>query len=237
MDLTLFFGGSIRAVRILLVEDDALLADAVTRAFEQNAHAVDVARSGEAADRALSSETYDLVLLDIALPKMNGLEVLRRLRGRRSTVPVILITVRDSLEDRVDGLDCGADDYITKPFHLSELEARVRAVVRRTQSGSSTDIEHGRLKLDIGGRRLYSDGEPVDLSVREFAVAELLLTRAGKVVTKQQILDKLYGWEDASSSNAVEVFVYRLRKKLEPSGVNIRTIRGMGYLIEKPRAD
>jgi two-component system, OmpR family, response regulator len=224
-------------VRILLVEDDPLLADAVARAFEQNAHAVDIARTGEAADQALVTTTYDLVLLDIALPKMNGLDVLRRLKARRSAVPVILITVRDSLEDRVDGLDLGADDYITKPFHLSELEARVRAVIRRTQAGANSDIVHGRLRLDTTGRRLFADNEPLELSMREFAVAELLLTRAGKVVTKQQILEKLYGWEEASSSNAVEVFIYRLRKKLEPAGVNIRTIRGMGYLIEKVRAD
>jgi two-component system OmpR family response regulator len=223
-------------MRILLVEDDTLLADAVTRAFVQNAHAVDVVRSGEDADHALVTATYDLVLLDIALPKMDGLEVLRRLRARRSTVPVILITVRDSLEDRIDGLDCGADDYITKPFHLSELEARVRAVVRRSHAGASSDVVHGRLRLDVAGRRLFSDGEPLDLSVREFAVAELLLTRAGKVVTKQQILDQLYGWDEASSSNPAEVVIYRLRKKLEPSGVTIRTIRGMGYLIERPRA-
>ena len=223
-------------MRILLVEDDPLLADAVVRAFQQNAHAVDLVISGEAADEALVANAYDLVLLDIALPRMNGLEVLRRLRARRSTVPVILITVRDSLEDRVDGLDCGADDYITKPFHLSELEARVRAVVRRTHAGAGPDVIHGRLRLDIAGRRLFADDEPVDLSAREFAVAELLLTRAGKVVTKQQIVEKLYGWEEASSSNVVEAFVYRLRKKLEPSGVDIRTIRGMGYLIEKVRA-
>jgi two-component system OmpR family response regulator len=222
-------------LRILLVEDDTLIADAVARAFGQAAHAVDVARDGEAADQALAAEAYDLVLLDIALPKIDGLDVLRRLRARRLTVPVILITVRDSLEDRIDGLDCGADDYITKPFHLSELEARARAVVRRTHSGSNSDLVHGRLRLDIAGRRLFADEEPIDLSVREFAVAELLLTRTGKVVTKQQILDKLYGWEEGSSSNAVEVFIYRLRKKLEPFGIDIRTIRGMGYLIEKAR--
>jgi two-component system OmpR family response regulator len=223
-------------MRILLVEDDAMLADAVSRAFTQSAHAVDVVNSGEAADEALVSSTYDLVLLDIALPGMDGLEVLKRLRARRTSVPVILLTVRDSLEDRVVGLDYGADDYVTKPFHLSELEARVRAVVRRTHAGSTSDLVHGRLRLDIAGRRLYSDDEPLDLSVREFAVVELLLLRAGKVVTKQQIVDKLYGWEEVSSSNTVEVFVYRLRRKLEASGVTIRTIRGMGYLIEKARA-
>ena len=224
-------------MRILLVEDDSLLADAVARAFTQNAHAVDIVRSGEAADRALAATEYDLVLLDIALPKMDGMEVLRRLRGRRSAVPVILITVRDRLEDRIEGLDCGADDYITKPFQLSELEARVRAVMRRTQGNFGSDVVHGRLRLDIAGRRLFADDEPIDVSAREFAIAELLLTRVGKVVTKQQIFDKLYGWEEATTSNAVEVFVYRLRKKLEPAGVNIRTIRGMGYLIEKVRAD
>lgn len=223
-------------MRILLVEDDALLADAVSRAFLQAAHAVDVVASGEAADDALVASAYDLVLLDIALPGIDGLEVLKRLRARRSHVPVILLTVRDGLEDRIAGLDHGADDYITKPFHLSELEARVRAVVRRTHSGSTSDLVHGRLRLDIAGRRLYCGDEPIDLSVREFAVVELLLLRAGKVVTKQQIVDKLYGWEDVSSSNAVEVFVYRLRKKLEATGVMIRTIRGMGYLIEKVRA-
>ena len=222
-------------MRILLVEDDALLADAVSRAFTQAAHAVDVASSGEAADDALVASSYDLVLLDIALPGLDGLEVLKRLRARRSDVPVILLTVRDSLEDRIVGLDSGADDYITKPFHLAELEARARAVVRRNHAGSTSDLVHGALRLDIAGRRLYCADEPLDLSVREFSVVELLLLRAGKVVTKQQIVDKLYGWEDVSSSNAVEVFVYRLRKKLEPSGVSIRTIRGMGYLIEKVR--
>ena len=211
-----------------------MLADAIARAFTQAAHAVDLVRSGEDADRALIAAEYDLVLLDIALPQIDGLEVLKRLRGRRSNVPVLVMTVRDALEDRVAGLDLGADDYITKPFHLSELEARVRALIRRAHSGASSDVVHGRLRLDMAGRRLYCDDQPMDLSARELAVVELLLLRAGKVVTKQQIIDSLYGWEEVSSSNAVEVFIYRLRKKLEASGVDIRTIRGMGYLIEKP---
>jgi len=223
-------------VRILLVEDDAMLADAVARAFTQSAHAVDVVNSGEDADRALIAAEYDLVLLDIGLPQIDGREVLRRLRARRSTVPVLIMTVHDALEDRIAGLDLGADDYISKPFHLSELEARVRALIRRVHAGASSDITHGRLRLDMAGRRLFCDDAPIDLSVRELAVVELLLLRAGKVVTKQQIIDNLYGWEEVSSSNAVEVFIYRLRKKLELSGVDIRTIRGMGYLIEKPNA-
>ncbi len=222
-------------MRILLVEDDAMLADAVARALTQSAHAVDVVNTGPDADRALLAAEYDVVVLDIGLPQLDGLEVLKRLRARRSTVPVLVMTVRDTLEERIAGLDLGADDYITKPFHLSEFEARVRALIRRAHS-AGPDLVHGLLRLDTAGRRLFCDGQPMDLSARELAVLELLLLRAGKVVTKQQMIDNLYGWEEVSSSNAVEVFIYRLRKKLESSGVDIRTIRGMGYLIEKPNA-
>jgi two-component system OmpR family response regulator len=161
---------------------------------------------------------------------------LKRLRQRRSRVPVLILTVRDSVEDRVAGLDLGADDYLTKPFELSELEARVRALIRRSNANASAEIVHGAMSLDTVGRRLFCDGRPIDLSVRELAVLELLMMRAGRVVTKQQIADRLYGWEDTANSNAVEVFVYRLRRKLEAAGaaVDIRTARGMGYLIEKP---
>jgi two-component system OmpR family response regulator len=221
-------------MRILLVEDDAMLADAIARAFTQSAHAVDVASNGEDADRAILTTDYDVVLLDIGLPGIDGLEVLKRLRMRRSKVPVLVMTARDTVEDRVGGLDLGADDYITKPFHLSELEARVRALIRRAHLAGSPDLAHGRIRLDTSGRRVFCDGDPLDVSAREFAVLELLLLRAGKVVTKQQILESLYGWEDVSASNTAEVFIYRLRKKLETCGVDIRTVRGMGYLIEKP---
>jgi two-component system OmpR family response regulator len=220
-------------LRILLVEDDEMLADAIARAMTQSAHVVDVAREGERADHALATNDYDLVILDIALPRLDGLEVLKRLRARRSSAPVLVLTVRDSLEDRVAGLDLGADDYLTKPFHLSELEARVRALIRRANAGVNVEIIHGRLRLDTVGRRLYCDGQPVELSMRELAVIELLLLREGKVVTKQKITDHLYGWDEASSSNTIEVFVYRLRKKLEASGLDIRTVRGMGYMVEK----
>jgi len=213
-----------------------MLAEAIVRALTQSAHAVDNARNGEEADRALAATDYDLVLLDLGLPQMSGFEILKRLRQRRSTVPVLILTVRDSLEDRIAGLDLGADDYLTKPFHLSELEARVRALIRRANSTASSVLVHGRLKLDMAARRLYCDSQPVDLSARELAVLELLLLREGRVVTKQQIVDNLYGWEEASTSNAVEVFIYRLRKKLESTGIDISTVRGMGYLIEKPDA-
>ncbi|HEY7744134.1 MAG TPA: response regulator transcription factor [Burkholderiales bacterium] len=225
-------------MRILLVEDDVMLAEAVSRALVQAAHVVDCARTGEEADHALTVTEYDLVLLDVGLPKLDGFEVLRRLRQRRGAVPVLMLTVNDTLEDRVTGLDLGADDYLTKPFHLSELEARVRALIRRAHASPSSDLVHGRLRFDMAGRRLYCNGEPLELSARELAVIELMLLREGKVVTKQQIVDNLYGWEDVSTSNAVEVFVYRLRKKLESCGANvtISTVRGMGYLIEKAHA-
>jgi two-component system OmpR family response regulator len=223
-------------MRILLVEDDAMLAGAVTRALRQSAHTVQTARTGTEADQALATQRYDLVLLDVRLPQMDGFEVLKRLRQRRSTVPVLILTVRDSLEDLVTGLDLGADDYLTKPFELAELEARVRALIRRSNASAQPDLVHGRLRLDVAGRRLYCDGEPLELSARELGVVELLLLREGRVVTRQQIVDQLYGWEDVSTSNAIEVFIYRLRKKLEPCGLDIRTVRGMGYLIEKPHA-
>ena len=220
-------------MRILLVEDDRMLSDAITRAMTQSAHVVDVSYSGEEADRALATYDYGLVLLDIGLPNIDGFEVLKRLRSRRNAVPVLVLTVRDAIEDRIIGLDLGADDYLAKPFHLSELEARVRALIRRSHSNASSELVHGRLRLDMAGRRLFCDDVPIDLSARELAVIELLLLKEGKVVTKQQIIDHLYGWEDASNSNAIEVFIYRLRKKLGPSGADIRTVRGMGYLIEK----
>jgi len=219
-------------VRILLAEDDGMLADAVTRALSQSAHAVDVAYDGGQADQALASNDYDLAILDVGLPVFDGFEVLRRLRGRRSSVPVLVLSVRDTVEDRVNGLDLGADDYLTKPFHLFELEARVRALIRRAHSRSISDIVHGRLRIDTAGRRMHCDERPVELTSKEFAIAELLLMRAGRVVTKQQIIDHLYGWDDPLSSNAVEVLMHRLRKKLENTGLDIRTIRGMGYLVD-----
>ncbi|MEW5707369.1 MAG: response regulator transcription factor [Pseudomonadota bacterium] len=224
-------------MRILVVEDDTLLADAVARALTQAAHTVEVVHTGEAADRALAAGRFDLVVLDVGLPGMDGFELLKRLRGRRSDTPVLVLTARDTVEDRVMGLDLGADDYLTKPFHLAELEARVRALIRRGHQSAAGTLVHGRLRLDVAGRRLYCDDQPVDLSGRELAVLELLLMRAGRVVTKEQLADHLYGWGDEVSSNAIEVFVHRLRKKLESMGANIRTVRGMGYLIDKPHGD
>jgi len=223
-------------LRILIVEDDTMLAEAIASALRQSAHVVTRAASGDEAERLLVPDAFDLVLLDLGLPRVDGFEVLRRMRERRVKVPVLVLTARDAPGDRVAGLDLGADDYLTKPFQLPELEARVRALIRRAHAIASSEIVHGPLKLDMAGRRLYCRGEPVELSARELAVVELFMLREGRVVTKQQIADHLYGWEEGSSSNTIEVFVYRLRRKLEPSGVDIRTVRGMGYLIDRPAA-
>src|SRR5690348_16667413 len=220
-------------MRILVVEDDPVLAAALTRALNQSAYAVDLVGDGEAANHALATTTYDLVVLDIALPKVDGLSVLRRLRDRRLQTPVLILTARDTLDDRVKGLDAGADDYMTKPFDLPEFEARVRALLRRGQNHASNLVRHGRLELDLGARRVFHEGKPIDFSLREYAVMEILMSRQGKVVTKEQMFDRLFGWGEDVGTNAVEVCVHRVRKKLEPFGVEIRTVRGMGYLMEK----
>jgi two-component system OmpR family response regulator len=220
-------------MRVLVVEDDSVLSAALTRALGQAAYAVDLAENGEDADLALKTDRYDLVVLDIALPGMHGLAVLRRLRDRGSRVPVLVLTARDTLEDRVDGLDLGADDYMTKPFDLSEFEARVRALLRRANYNGDAGVVHGQLRFDSAARRLFYADQPIDLSVRELAVIELLLSRQGRVVSKEQMIDRLFGWGDDVGSNAIEVYVHRVRRKLEPFGVEIRTVRGMGYLLDK----
>jgi two-component system OmpR family response regulator len=177
-------------MRILLVEDDKVLADALSRALVQSAHAVDIVATGEGADNALALGIYDLAVLDIGLPGLSGLDVLRRLRGRKSTLPVLMLTALDALADRVRGLDLGADDYLAKPFDLPELEARVRALLRRG-TNSTPYLEHGLLRFDTVGRRVFYDQRPLELSPRELAVLELLLMRAGRVVSKEQLVNHL----------------------------------------------
>lgn len=220
-------------MRILLVEDDKILADALCRALVQSAYAVDVVGDGQQADNALALEIYDLAILDIGLPGPSGLEVLQRLRARKSRVPVLMLTAMDALADRVRGLDLGADDYLAKPFDLPELEARVRALLRRGSTNASPSLVHGRLRLDTAGRRVFYDDQPVELSARELAVLELLLMREGRVVSKEHMVNHLYGWGDEVGANAIEVYVSRIRKKLEPLGCEIRMVRGMGYLMER----
>jgi two-component system OmpR family response regulator len=223
-------------MRLLIVEDDRLLADGLARSLHQAGFATDTANDGAAADHMLISQAYDLVILDLGLPKFDGLEVLRRLRrrsGSSASVPVLILTARDALEDRVKGLDHGADDYLTKPFELPELEARVRAMVRRGRFGSSARLAHGRLIFDTVDRQAMIGDLPLELSARELSVLESLLLRVGRVVSKEQIADQLTGWGDEVGSNAIEVYVHRLRKKLEPAEVRIRTVRGLGYMLEK----
>lgn len=220
-------------MRILIAEDDTILADGLTRALRQSGYAVDWVKTGAEANQVLTGKVHDLVILDLGLPQMDGFEVLRRLRARDSGIPVLILTARDAVEDRVNGLDLGADDYLTKPFDLPELEARVRALIRRGQNASSSTIIHGTLQYDAAGRRVLIDNQPVDLSARELSVLETLLLRAGRVVSKEQLVEHLYDWGEEVSSNAIEVYVHRLRKKLDPS-ITIRTIRGLGYLLEKP---
>ncbi|HMD53496.1 MAG TPA: response regulator transcription factor [Phycisphaerae bacterium] len=219
-------------MRILIVEDDPVLADGLTRSLQHAGYVVDCSRDGEQADYALTVQNHDLVILDLGLPKIDGFEILKRLR-RRDTTPVMVLTARDALDDRVRGLDLGADDYMIKPFDLPELEARVRALIRRGQSGGGALIECGELMFDTNGRRTFLNKQPLELSARELAVLEVLMLRSGRVVNKEQLLEKIYSEEDEVGANAIEVCVHRLRKKLEPAGVVVRTIRGLGYLLEK----
>lgn len=220
-------------MKLLLAEDDPVLRDGLTRSLQQAGYAVDSAANGLDADHALSFQSYDLLVLDLGLPKMDGLEVLRRLRIRDQTLPVLILTARDAIGDRVAGLDLGADDYLTKPFDLAELEARVRALVRRGQGAHSNLFRHGRLLFNIAGRRVHLDDQPLDLSARELGVLEILMLKAGHVVSKEHLAAKLCSWDEEIGPNAIEVYVHRLRKKLEPAGIQIRTVRGLGYLLEK----
>lgn len=221
-------------MRVLLIEDDPTLGDALTRALRMASHSVDWAPDGETGDRALNSRVHDAVVLDVRLPKMPGWEVLRRMRARKDNVPVLLLTVCDSLEDRVRGLDLGADDYLTKPFELPELEARLRALYRRSH-GAGPEIQHGPLRFDNVGRRAYVNDEPLELSARELSLLEVLLLRIGRVISKDQISHHLCDFDQDIGVNAIEVCMHRLRRKLEPAGIVIRTIRGLGYLMEKPQ--
>ncbi len=221
------------AMRLLIVEDHPILANGLIQALKGAGYAVEHAATGEQADHLLATQNYDAVVLDIGLPKMDGYAVLQRMRHKGSQTPVLMLTARDALEDRVKGLDLGADDYLTKPYDLPELEARVRALIRRGQSGGSATLTHGNLALDTAGRRATVKGEPLELSSRELGVLEVLMLRAGRVVNKEQLAEQLHGWGEEVSANAIEVYVHRLRKKLETTNVTVRTIRGLGYLLEK----
>ena len=203
-------------MRILIAEDDQVLADGLLRTLRSSGAAVDHVANGSEADTALMTNTeFDLLILDLGLPRMNGLEVLRRLRARGSALPVLILTAADSVDERVTGLDLGADDYMAKPFSLLELEARVRALSRRGMGTASSTIRHGPLTYDQSGRVASIDGKMIDLSARELGLLEVLLQRAGRLVSKDQLVERLCEWGEEVSNNAIEVYIHRLRKKIE----------------------
>ena len=220
-------------MRILIAEDDQVLADGLLRSLRTAGYAVDQVGSGSEADAALASHEFDLLILDLGLPRMHGLEVLRKLRARGSAVPVLILTAADSVEQRVRGLDFGADDYMAKPFSLQELEARVRALTRRGLGTASNVIRHGPLTFDATARMAYINEQMVDLSARELSLLEVLLQRAGRLVSKEQLVERLCEWGEEVSNNAIEVYIHRLRKKIEQDTLRIATVRGLGYCLQK----
>lgn len=219
-------------MRILLAEDDPHLGDGLMVGLRQEGHAVDWVRDGVAADLALKSESFDLVVLDLGLPRLSGMEVLVRLRGRGQHLPVLILTARDATNDKVQGLDGGADDYLVKPVDLDELAARVRALARRAAGRAQPVLRLRELELDPAARQVTLAGVPVELSAREFSLLHALLENAGRVMTRSQLETSLYGWRDEPDSNALEVHIHHLRKKL---GADlIKTLRGVGYMMPKP---
>jgi two-component system response regulator TctD len=220
-------------MRILLVEDDEQLVETTSRALRSQGWVVDCSARGEQVLPSLRADPYDILILDIGLPGIDGYETLRRVRAAEISLPVLLLTARDAIEDRVRGLEAGADDYLVKPFALSELVARARALVRRSQARTSNTLSLARLRLDLEARRGYVGAEPLALSAREWDVLGYLMQRAGKVVGKEQIALSSNAWEQGVSDNAIEVCLSRLRAKIEPAGVRLRTVRGLGYLLEE----
>ncbi len=218
-------------MRLLLVEDDAMIGETLLQVLRVERYAVDWVRDGNMADLALRSEDYDLVLLDLGLPRRDGLDVLRALRSRRSTVPVLLATARDGVSDRIAGLDAGADDYLVKPFDTDELLARIRALLRRSAGRAEPVFEHKGVSLNPATHEATLHGQPVSLSAREWAVLEPLLARPGVLLSRAQLEEKLFSWKDDISSNAVEVYIHGVRKKL--GNDLIQTVRGLGYLVPK----
>ena len=219
-------------MHVLLVEDDLVLADGISRILLGNGMVVDVVHNGLDADRVLQSRSVSIMVLDIGLPGIDGFEVVRRLRARNGDTPVLLLTARDDVQDRVRGLELGADDYLVKPFAAPELVARIKALVRRSNP-RPVEMQLGGLQLDAFTRRATVDGQIIELSAREWAVLEYLMQQASRVVSKQQIIDAILPWGEEVSLNAVEVYVSRIRAKIASAGITIKTIRGFGYMLEQ----
>ena len=220
-------------MRVLIVEDDTLLGDGIRTGLTQHGYAVDWVEDGDAAETAMLTNEYELMVLDLGLPKKSGLEVLQALRKSENDLPVIILTAQDTVEDRIKGLDSGADDYLTKPFDLDELTARIRALLRRRGGRTTPVIEHGTLTVDPASHTVTQDDKTVDISPREFTILTILLENRSKVMSRSRLEEGLYAWNDEVESNTVEVHIHHLRKKL--GAELIRTIRGVGYIIDKTK--
>jgi two-component system, OmpR family, response regulator TctD len=218
-------------MRILLVEDTLDVGEAIVARFERIGHTVDWEKDGSVADEVLEVQAYDLLILDVNLPVLDGFTILKRLRQRKTKTPVLVLTARSQVDDRVDALDLGADDYLVKPFDYRELEARARALLRRSAGESTNQLVCGQVTIDRGSRAVAINGIPIDLTRRELTLLEILAARPGRIFGKDELVDQLFGFDDEPSSNAVEQYVARLRKKLVGSGAEIRTLRGLGYQI------
>ncbi len=216
-------------MRLLLVEDDTLLGDGLAAGLTQTGYRVEWVTDGQQALNAIRTDQFELMVLDLGLPKLDGIEVLKTARAQGNSTPILILTARDALQDRIDGLDNGADDYLTKPFDLGELTARLRAIHRRKIGESSPQQHYGNISLDPAARTVTQDGDPVDLTRHEFSILELLMSHAGRVVTKEHLEESLYGWESGAESNTIEVHIHHLRKKLGKS--TIQTVRGVGYQL------
>ena len=219
-------------MRLLIVEDDDILRDGLIRSLRQVGYQVTATASGQQALQLVQSEDPDIVILDLGLPDLPGLSVLQQIRARGNKVPVLILTALDALEDRINGLNAGADDYLGKPFDLMELEARLRALLRRSAGTGSDFIQFGPLKFDVVNKRAYINDSLLELSSREMHLLEVLMVDAGQVVSKEHLVEQLASHDQSLGVNAIEVYVHRLRKKLEPLSVNVRTFRGLGYLLE-----
>jgi two-component system OmpR family response regulator/two-component system response regulator QseB len=216
-------------MRLLLIEDDPMIGESMEEALRSESYAVDWVRDGSDGQLAINHTSYDLVLLDLGLPNRSGMDLLKRYRSQGGIAPVMIVTARDATSDRVQGLDAGADDYLIKPFSLEELQARIRAVLRRRGSHMQSSVQYGPLSVDLASHRVQLHGTPLQLSAREFAVLRALLDQPGAVVSKSELEDKIYGWNEKVESNAIDVFIYHLRKKL--GSALIKNVRGVGYRL------